>query len=340
MFPLYDENPRTTRPYVNYALIAINFIVFIWEVIVTRLFMDQRATIMLFLNHGFVPARFLEDVSSAQYIDASISILTSMFMHGSVMHILGNMLFLWIFGDNIEDRFGHAKYLASYLFWGFAATMAHLAWAMSVGGEQMLIPAVGASGAISGVLGAYMLMFPHARIVTLVFFFLITTTRIPAFAYLFLWFIYQLIAAAFGAGGGVAYLAHIGGFVAGLAFGFTYRYIIRISASVRVRVRARAGISHKDYGERYHAREQILRPLRIEGIVTNRYVELLAEMPGVDERTISISVIDNSIVSIDALTEDGYRRYSGKAILRTPVNEQPESLQYINGILRVRFMRI
>ncbi len=336
MFPLYDENPRTTRPYVNYALIATNFIVFIWEVIVTRLFTDQRATITLFLNHGFVPARFLEDVSSAQYIDASISILTSMFMHGSIMHILGNMLFLWIFGDNIEDRFGHAKYLASYLFWGFVAAMAHLAWAMSVGGEQLLIPAVGASGAISGVLGAYMLIFPHARVVTLVFFFLITTTRIPAFAYLFLWFIYQLIAAAFGAGGGVAYLAHIGGFVAGLAFGLAYRYMIRISASVRARV---PSLSHNS-SERYHAREQILRPLRIEGIVTNRYVELLAEMPGVDERTISISVMDNIMVSIDALTEDGYRRYSGKAILRTPVNEQPESLQYINGILRVRFMRI
>ncbi|MEM3121483.1 MAG: rhomboid family intramembrane serine protease [Candidatus Nitrosocaldus sp.] len=338
MFPLYDENPRTTRPYVNYALIAINFIIFIWEIIVTRLFMDQRATITLFLNYGFVPARFLEDVSSAQYMDAGISILTSMFMHGSIMHILGNMLFLWIFGDNIEDRFGHAKYLACYLFWGFVAAMAHLAWAMNVGGEQMLIPAVGASGAISGVLGAYMLMFPHARVVTLIFFFLITTTRIPAFAYLFLWFIYQLIAAAFGAGGGVAYLAHIGGFVAGLAFGFAYRYIIKISASIRARV---PSVGHQGSGyERYHAREQILKPLRIEGIVTNMYVELLAEMPGVDERTISISVMDNSIVSIDALTEDGYRRYSGKAMLRASVNEQPEEVQYINGILRVRFARI
>jgi hypothetical protein len=249
------------------------------------------------------------------------------------------MLFLWIFGDNIEDRFGHAKYLACYLFWGFAAAMAHLAWAMGVGGEQMLIPAVGASGAISGVLGAYMVMFPHARIVTLIFFFFITTTRIPAFAYLFLWFIYQLIAAAFGAGGGVAYLAHIGGFVAGLAFGFAYKYLIRrISAGIRARVPSISN-QHSEY-ERYPAREHILKPLRIEGIVTNRYVELLAEMPGVDERTISISVMDNSIVSIDALSEDGYRRYSGRAILRVGVNEQPESVQYINGILRVRFTRL
>ncbi|MCS7140853.1 MAG: rhomboid family intramembrane serine protease [Candidatus Nitrosocaldus sp.] len=337
MFPLYDENPRTTRPYVNYALIAINFMVFIWEVIVTRLFTDQRATIALFMNHGFVPARFLEDVGSAQFVDAGISILSSMFMHGSIMHILGNMLFLWIFGDNVEDRFGHMKYLACYLFWGFAAAIAHLAWAMSVGGEQMLIPAVGASGAISGVLGAYMLMFPHARVVTLIFFFLITTTRIPAFAYLLLWFIYQAIAAALDAGGGVAYLAHIGGFVAGLAFGFAYRHMVRITAGMRARI---PSIGHPGSDERYYPREQMLRPLRIEGIVTNRYVELLAEMPGVDERTISISVTDNSVVSIDAATEDGYRRYSGKAILRAAVNEQPESIQYLNGILRVRFTRI
>ncbi len=337
MFPLYDENPRATRPYVNYSLIAINFLVFIWEVIVTRFFTNQRVVLELFMSHGFVSARFLDDISNGNIVDAMFPVFTSMFMHGGIMHILGNMLFLWIFGDNVEDRFGHAKYLASYLFWGFAAAMAHLAWAMNVGGEQLLIPAVGASGAISGVLGAYMLMFPHARVVTLVLFFFITTTRVPAFAYLFLWFIYQLIAAVFGAGGGVAYLAHIGGFLAGMAFGLAYRYVIRIKARLpSIRAGAKNG-KQEGYGS---IKEQVLRPLRIEGIITQDIVELLAEMPGVDEHSIAISVTDNTIVSIDAVTEDRLRRYSGKAILRVKVYEQPLSIHYLNGILRVRFRRL
>ncbi len=333
MFPLYDENPRTTRPYVNYALIAINFIVFIWEVIVTRFFTNQRAMVELFSTHGFVSARFLEDISRGAIVDAMLPILTSMFMHGGIMHILGNMLFLWIFGDNIEDRFGHAKYIACYLLWGFAAAMAHLAWAMGVGGEQLLIPAVGASGAISGVLGAYMLIFPHARVVTLILFFFITTTRIPAFAYLFLWFIYQLIAAALGAGGGVAYLAHIGGFAAGMLFGLLYKSIVRL----RVRI-PRSGYQ----ASRSTSSEpmQILRPLHIEGIITHDTVELLAEMPGVNEQSIEIKVEDNMVVSIDAVTEDGSRRYSGRAILRSKVHERPSSIHYLNGILRVRFRRL
>ncbi len=334
MFPLYDENPRSTRPYVNYALIALNFIVFIWEVIVTRFFTNQRAILEIFMNHGFVSARFMDNISNGNYVDAMLPLLTSMFMHGGIMHILGNMLFLWIFGDNIEDRFGHAKYLASYLLWGFAAAMAHLVWAINAGGEQLLIPAVGASGAISGVLGAYMLIFPHARVVTLVFFFFITTTRIPAFAYLFLWFIYQLIAAAFGAGGGVAYLAHIGGFVAGMAFGFAYKYIVR----ARVRY---GGIGRRAESEGYTGtREHLLRPLRIEGIITHDMVELLAEMPGADERSIAVSVTDNTLVSIDATTEDGFRHYSGKTMLRVKVYEQPLSIHYLNGILRIRFKRL
>jgi len=335
MFPLYDENPRTTRPYVNYSLIAINFIVFIWEVIVTRFFTDQRAMVEVFSTHGFVSARFLEDISRGAIVDATIPILTSMFMHGGIMHILGNMLFLWIFGDNIEDRFGHAKYLACYLLWGFAAAMAHLAWAMGVGGEQLLIPAVGASGAISGVLGAYMLIFPHARVVTLILFFFITTTRIPAFAYLFLWFIYQLIAAAFGAGGGVAYLAHIGGFVAGMLFGLLYKSIIRLRIRPRSGYRARSNTTSS-----ISEPMQILRPLHIEGIITHDTVELLAEMPGVNEQSIEIKVEDNMVVSIDAVTEDGSRRYSGRAILRSKVHERPSSIHYLNGILRVRFRRL
>ncbi|MEM2759311.1 MAG: rhomboid family intramembrane serine protease [Nitrososphaerales archaeon] len=331
MFPLYDENPRTTKPYVNYSLLAVNFAVFIWEVIVTGFFTNEQAMARIFVDHGFVPARFLE---SPFGIASMTSLLSSMFMHGGIMHILGNMLFLWIFGDNIEDRFGHGRYLIIYLFWGFVASMAHLAWAIGVGGNQLLIPAVGASGAISGVLGAYLLMFPRAKIVTLMFFFFITTTRIPAFAYLILWFVFQVFSASFGAGGGVAYLAHIGGFAIGAVFGAGYKSL----AKMRLKL---AYVPTRREEKVTEPREisQTLRPLRMEGITTNQYVEILVEMPGVNERDIALTVVDNTLF-IDAVTEDGYRRYKGKAILRAKVKPQPEFMHYLNGILRVRLQRI
>lgn len=334
MFPLYDENPRATRPFVNYALIAINFGVFIWEAAVTGLFSNQQATIRLFLDYGFVPAKFLEGASEMR-IEAFSPVLSSMFMHGGIMHLLGNMLFLWIFGDNIEDRFGHGRYLASYLFWGLIASMAHTAWAMNVGGQQLLIPAVGASGAISGVLGAYVLMFPRARIVTLVLYFFMTTSRIPAYAYIFMWFIFQVLAASFGAGGGVAYLAHIGGFAIGVAFGLGYRGL----AKIRLRLAYIPTESYRKEGSiEPRETQQIVRPLRMEGITTKEYVEILVEMPGVKERDISINVYDNTVY-IEAVTEDGYRRYKGKAILRADVKQEPEFTHYLNGILRVRLKR-
>ena len=336
MFPLYDENPRATRPYVNYALLAINFAVFIWEAVVTGFFTNQQATVRLFFDYGFVPAKFLEGAPSMR-VDAFSPVLSSMFMHGGIMHLLGNMLFLWIFGDNIEDRFGHGKYLASYLFWGFIASMAHTAWAMNVGGQQLLIPAVGASGAISGVLGAYVLMFPRARIVTLLFYFFVTTARIPAYAYIFMWFVFQVFAASFGAGGGVAYLAHIGGFAIGVAFGLSYRGF----AKIRLRLAYIPTESYKREEKPIEPRgmQQIVRPLRMEGITTREYVEILIEMPGVNERDISINIYDNTVY-IEAVTEDGYRRYKGKAILRANVRQEPEFTHYLNGILRVRLKRI
>jgi len=332
VFPLYDENPRTTRPYVNYALIAVNFGVFIWEVIVTGFFTNEQAMVRIFVDHGFVPARFLE--SGPLRIEAYSPILSSMFMHGGIMHLLGNMLFLWIFGDNIEDRFGHGKYLVIYLFWGFVASMAHLAWAVSVGGNQLLIPAVGASGAISGVLGAYLLMFPRARVVTLLFFFFITTTRIPAFAYLIMWFVFQVFSASFGAGSGVAYLAHIGGFAIGALFGLGYRSV------AKVRLKLAYAPAKRAEERKIEPREmaQIVRPLRMEGITTNTYVEILVEIPGVNQRDIAINVIDNTVF-IDAVTEDGYKRYKGRAILRAKVKKDPEFTHYLNGILRIRLRR-
>jgi len=339
MFPLYDENPRSTRPYVNYALIIINFIVFIWEVIVSGFFTNQRATMNMLLEYGFVPQRFFD--SPLFSADAILPMLSSMFMHGGIMHILGNMLFLWIFGDNIEDRFGHAKYLLSYLLWGFAASMAHAAWALSVGGDQLLIPAVGASGAISGVLGTYLLLFPRARIVTLVFFgFFGARNRIPAFAYLPLWFIFQLIPATFGAVAGVAYVAHIGGFVAGVVFGLGYRALLKLRKSMILpEATFKTAAEDSQFKDKHIEKQHEIKPLRMDGITTNDYIELLVEMPGVKERDVEVSVHDNTVY-INAVTEDGYRRYRGRAILRSRVESRPEFMHYLNGILRVRFKRV
>jgi len=338
MFPLYDENPRSTRPYVNYALIIINFIVFVWEVIVSGFFTNQRATMNMLLEYGFVPQRFFD--SPLFSADAMLPMLSSMFMHGGIMHILGNMLFLWIFGDNIEDRFGHAKYLLSYLLWGIAATMAHAAWALSVGGDQLLIPAVGASGAISGVLGTYLLLFPRARIVTLVFFgFFAARNRIPAFAYLPIWFIFQLIPATLGAVAGVAYVAHIGGFVAGVVFGLGYKVILKLRKSMILPRETKTAYEGRQLEDKQPERQQEIKPLRMEGITTNDYIELLIEMPGVNEREVELNVQDN-IVYINAVTADGRRKYHGKAILHAKIESRPDFMQYLNGILRVRFKRM
>jgi membrane associated rhomboid family serine protease len=336
MFPLYDENPRSTRPYVNYALIIINFIVFIWEVIISGFFGNQRATMNMLMEYGFVPGRFLDSPLS---MDGILPIFSSMFMHGGIMHILGNMLFLWIFGDNIEDRFGHAKYLLSYLLWGIAATMAHTAWALSIGGDQLLIPAVGASGAISGVLGTYLLLFPRARIVTLLFIgFFGMRHRIPVFVYLPVWFIFQLIPATLGAVAGVAYVAHIGGFVAGAVFGLGYRAVLKLRKSMILPKETKASYENQLEEKRIEKPHEI-KPLRMEGITANDYIELLIEMPGVNERDVELSVQDNTVY-INAVTVDGRRKYHGKAILHAKIASKPDFMQYLNGVLRVRFKRV
>jgi hypothetical protein len=148
-----------------------------------------------------------------------------MFMHGGFAHIAGNMVFLFVFGDNIEDRFGHLKYLLIYLLWGILAAYSHSL--IATDDTNSLIPAVGASGAISGVLGAYLVMFPRAKIFTIVFAFFITTIRIPAIAFLPIWFIMQLVFGfIFPQSGGVAYFAHIGGFVAGLGTAYAWKLLI------------------------------------------------------------------------------------------------------------------
>lgn len=212
MLPLRDHNPRHGPPIVTVALIVTNLALFVYQ-------LSLGARLQEFLvSAAFVPARMF---GGGPFPGGDLQLdnaLLSMFLHGGLLHIGGNMLFLWIFGDNVEDRLGHARFLLFYLACGFAAT-----YAQAVASPGLLVPTVGASGAIAGVLGAYLFLHPTARIHTLVFLgFLITTIEVPALFFLPFWFLLQFVSglASLGAetsaeAGGVAWFAHIGGFVAG-----------------------------------------------------------------------------------------------------------------------------
>lgn len=224
MIPLRDDNPKPVgyKPMVTYVLIAINVIIFFWEVAVTGQFFEfgnERAA-EIFYVYGTVPLQITEG-----FIDRDYSVIqplfTSMFLHAGIMHLGGNMLFLYIFGDNIEYKFGRAKYLLLYLFWGIIAGFAHI-----LSDPSSNIPAIGASGAISGVLGAYLVLFPSAKIMTFMMFgFFYRMIRISAKWYLPFWFIFQNVLPALvgSSGSGVAFLAHIGGFLIGLLSGLIYK---------------------------------------------------------------------------------------------------------------------
>ena len=216
MFPYNDDAPSTIgRPFINYGLIAVNILIFIYEMVITSNFSNISAQSTLFSNYGAVPNLIL----SGQNL---FSLISSMFLHGSIAHLLGNMFFLYVFGDNLEGRFGHYKYLLLYLLWGIIASFAHSVYAVSTGDGN--VAAVGASGAISGVLGGYLIFFPRAKIHTIILAFFITTVRIPALAYIPFWFILQLVFALIGQSGGVAYLAHIGGFLAGVGTAYFWKF--------------------------------------------------------------------------------------------------------------------
>ena len=236
MLPLKDENPHPPgfKPTLTIALIIINVVIFFAEVAVTGQFFEfsNRQAMNMFLNWGAVPGCITGQISG---IDTGvnivscpaipeISLLTSTFMHGGLMHLGGNMLFLWIFGDNIEAKFGKIKFLGIYLFWGIGAGLIHV-----MGDPGSGIPAVGASGAISGVLGAYLVIFPRAKVMTfLMLGFFWRMLHIKAMYFLPFWLIFQnllpFFIGGFGvAGGGVAYLAHIGGFFLGLGIGFLFK---------------------------------------------------------------------------------------------------------------------
>ena len=235
IFPLYDDNSdRTTTPIVNYTLIAINILVFVF---LQQLGTNDRFTYAFSTVPGEIisgrdirtPDRVRIDPATGQELlipglqptpfSVYLTLLFSMFMHGGIAHIAGNMLFLWIFGDNVEDRMGHLRYLIFYLVCGLLASLAHvLTTAMRVTDPaSLLIPSLGASGAISGVLGGYIVLYPHRRVTAIVFRFV---TEVPAYVAIGIWFAFQLISGmgilGGGSQGGVAYAAHIGGFVAGV----------------------------------------------------------------------------------------------------------------------------
>ena len=239
MIPLSDPDlHRRTTPYVTTGLLALNVLVFLYQISLNSLgeiaFTYQWGVIPAELTSGLELGRELFQTSTGiVQIDLGTplptwtTMFTSMFLHGGWLHLGGNMLFLWVFGDNVEDRFGHTRFLLFYLVAGLAAV-----WAQTLVNTTSQVPMVGASGAIAGVLGAYLLLFPHSKVQTLFMFGFIFAARISAVYLIGFWALLQAFnglgsLGPSAAGSGVAYFAHIGGFVAGLAVVVAYRLLRR-----------------------------------------------------------------------------------------------------------------
>jgi membrane associated rhomboid family serine protease len=220
VIPLHDDNPTSTRPYVTLGILITCVVVYVWH----HLWLSNVGTMQAAYAFGLVPSvltgrEFLAD--EMQVIPAWATVLSSMFMHGGFWHLAGNMLYLWIFGNNIEDAMGHARFLAFYLLCGIVAALVQVLL-----GPGSNVPMVGASGAISGVLGAYMLLFPRARVLLglPLGFLIVQLGRFPAIWVLAAWFVMQLVMGGLAPAkvpgedeGGIAFGAHIGGFIAGMA---------------------------------------------------------------------------------------------------------------------------
>jgi membrane associated rhomboid family serine protease len=207
LFPLRDENPTRSTPWVTNLLLAVNLVVFGYE-----LSLPPEKLDLLFRTWGFVPA----EVGPGVAVRDAVRVFTSMFLHGGIFHVGGNMLFLWVFGDNVEDELGHGSFLLFYLLTGVAAVGGQY-WAM----PESTLPMVGASGAISGILGAYLLLYPSTPVLTaVIIIFIVRLIYLPAWFFLGYWFLIQFLSGmmtvgAQSMGGGTAWFAHIGGFVAG-----------------------------------------------------------------------------------------------------------------------------
>ncbi len=321
MLPIHDENRPTIKPYVNYGLLLVNAVIFFF-------LLGTRTLTEGILFFGAIPSYIVNG-------ERMWTLLTSMFMHADIMHLFGNMLYLWVFGDNIEDALGHEKYLIFYLLGGLAASFTHIASLFAalpsltrVAAKDMFeIPSVGASGAISAVLGAYIHLYPKARIRTLVFYFLIQIITIPAFYYLGFWFLYQLMMGFFSLTGlffGVAFWAHIGGFVAGLV-------------AVKVfGVRPRRGAM---------ARRGPVRPLYVSPRVRAPFVDMvmegdrirvLAELPGMKEEDVEVEVSGWELV-ISA--EHGEMSFYKRVMLPFTVSPQVQDFDFRNGVLSFTLYR-
>jgi membrane associated rhomboid family serine protease len=218
MIPIRDDAPRYSTPYVNYCLVALNVLVFIFELLLPS---AQRNQLMYL--YGFIPAHITRFLAGphvhASAETAFVPILTAMFLHASWLHVISNMWFLWIFGDNVEDYLGHFRYLVFYLASGIGAALLH-----TILNATSHVPSIGASGAIAGVMGAYLVLFPSARVLTLVFFGFIFFVHLPAWLILGYWFVLQFLSGAATAivssqqtSGGIAFWAHVGGFITGIA---------------------------------------------------------------------------------------------------------------------------
>ncbi len=234
MLPLKDDVPSGSVPIVTVGLIALNVLAFVYQFSLQASGGPDaaRAAQQFVVEFGLLPCRLTGQCAPGDFPHPALTIFTSMFLHGGLFHVGGNMLYLWIFGDNVEDRLGHGRFLVFYLLSGVAAALAQTVTAPASG-----VPMVGASGAVSGVLGAYLLLFPHARILTLVTFgFFARFLHVPAVVVLGFWIVVQFLngLVTFGAGddggGGVAWFAHIGGFLAGIAL----LYLLRPRARARL----------------------------------------------------------------------------------------------------------
>jgi len=224
MIPLQDLNPRRKPPIITWILILINILVFLYELSLSQ---EERA--LFFQTWGFVPARFFDNyfavLTGYHPLSSYLSLFTHLFIHGGWLHLIGNMWTLWIFGDNVEDRLGPIRFLIFYLATGILATLFH-----SLIYHDSTIPLVGASGAISAVMGAYFMMYPFARILVLIpILFIPFFIEVPAFLYLGLWFLIQFYSGLFslalpGSIGGIAWFAHLGGFLSGA---LTYKFFCK-----------------------------------------------------------------------------------------------------------------